>query len=163
MAIDLHPDMAVLAPLLGTWQGPGAGEYPTIEPFGYLESVTFHHVGKPFFGYQQRTRGAHHGLPMHAECGYWRSAGPGRVEVVLAHPTGVAEILEGTIDDAEGRLVIDLRSTSVGTSSTAKTVDATERTFELDGDELRYTFRMSAVGQPLQHHLSAVLSRAPSS
>src|SRR4029079_12317325 len=41
---DLHSGVAVLAPLLGTWSGHGAGEYPTIEPVGYLEEVTFAHV-----------------------------------------------------------------------------------------------------------------------
>lgn len=154
---DLHPGVTALAPLLGTWTGRGAGDYPTIDPFGYLEEVTFTHTGKPFLAYTQRTR-SEDGQPMHTECGYLRSPAPGHAELIIAQPTGVTEVDEGTISTGAA-LVIELRSTSIGLSSTAKAVAAVHRSFHIIGDELTYRLDMSAVGQPMSHHLAATLHR----
>ena len=156
---ELHPDVAVLAPLLGTWEGEGAGEYPTIDDFSYIESITFAHVGKPFIAYTQRTRHPETGAPMHAESGYLRVPRPGSIEIVMAQPTGLAEIYEGAVVGGDAPLVIDVRSTSIGSTTSAKEVTITERTISITRDVLQYTFRMAAVGQPLQHHLSASLHR----
>jgi hypothetical protein len=154
-APPLHPELEPLAGLLGTWRGEGAGEYPTISPFRYDEEVRFWHVGKPFLAYVQRTWSLEDGRPLHAESGYWRAKPGGVVEVVLAHPTGIVEVLEGRLDG--GR--VELASTTVATTGTAKEVTALRRRFELDGDTLAYTVAMAAVGQPLQHHLAATLRR----
>ena len=156
---DLHPDIAVLAPLLGVWAGQGAGEYPTIKPFAYLEEVSFGHVGKPFLSYTQRTKAVDDGRPMHAEVGYLRAPAPGRIELVLAHPTGVAEIAEGTLSVEQGLIEIELEATNIGRTGSAKEVTALGRSIRVDGDELTYTLRMGAVGQPLQGHLTATLHR----
>jgi len=155
MSPDLHPDVEPIAWLLGTWTGRGHGEYPTIEPFDYDETITFTHVGKPFLVYTQRTRHAVDGRPLHGETGYWRPVASGRIELVIAHPNGLVEVSEGSIEPAK----LALQSTLVGRTGTAKDVRAVERTFTLDGDVLRYDLAMEAVGEPMTHHLHAELRR----
>ena len=157
---ELHPDVAVLAPLLGMWVGDGVGEYPTIASFGYREEVVFSHVGKPFLAYRQRTQAADDGRPLHAETGFLRTPAPGRIEVMLAHPTGITEIGEGKIQARGADLVIELASTAIGLTTSAKRVTALTRSIRVTGDELSYRLQMAAVGLPLQHHLAATLRRA---
>ena len=159
MGPELHPDLAALAPLLGEWAGRGSGEYPTIEPFDYLEEVVFGHVGKPFLTYGQKTNAVADGRPLHAETGYLRVPRPGQVELVLAHPTGVSEIELGTYREADGVIEVDVSASAIGLTPSAKQVSALARRFRIDGDELSYSVQMGAVGQPLQHHLAAVLHR----
>ena len=145
--------------MLGAWQGRGSGEYPTIEPFDYLEEVAFSHVGKPFLVYGQKTRAAVDGTPLHAETGYLRVPRPGQVELVLAHPSGITEIEVGTYTADGTAIELEMTATQIGLTPTAKEVTALGRRFRLDGDELSYSLQMGAVGQPMQHHLAAVLHR----
>src|ERR1700759_4029221 len=132
MPPDLHPDLEELAPLLGTWAGKGAGKSPTIQPFEYLEEVVFSHVGKPFLAYAQKTKAVADGKPLHAETGYLRVPEPGRVELVLAHPSGVTEIEVGSFSVTGGVIEIELATTSVGLTPTAKEVSALGRSFRID-------------------------------
>lgn len=155
--MELAPNLAPVAALLGTWRGEGAGEYPTIEPFSYTEEVAFTNVGKPFLHYVQRTWSPS-GSPMHTETGYLRLPGDGSVELVLAQPTGQSEIAQGTLSDDGGRLVIELVA-KVMNSPSAKHVESTRRRYEISGDQMTTTFAMAAVGQPMTHHLSSGLRR----
>lgn len=151
----IHPEISQLGFLLGTWRGKGAGQYPTIESFEYLEETVFGHVGKPFLTFVQRTKHLD-GTPLHTESGYLRPAPDGGVEFVIAIPSGILESLDGTVSGTS----LDLTSVDVVRSATAKDVTATTRTYAVDGNTLTYDIAMEAVGQPLTHHLHANLERA---
>ncbi len=166
----LHVLCAPLAGLVGTWRGEGAGVYPTIPSFGYGEEIAFAHNGKPFLAYSQRTwaldasDAGPAGRPLHAETGYLRpqpgphpASGPHTglpVELVLSMPTGHLELGSASWRDGVLRSVATITCTP-----SAKVVTDVVRELTLDGDELRYTLAMAAVGLPLQGHLTATLSR----
>ena len=175
--MDLHPDCEQLGFLLGVWRGAGEGSYPTIESFGYTEEVTFSHVGKPFLGYTQKTKHAVSGAPLHAEAGYLRAVGAGRVEFVVVQPSGIVELHSGTVDRGtvdrgtvdrgtvdEGALVLQLDG--VHTTPTAKSVTDVHRQIWVEQHAgvttLAYQVSMAAVGEPLTHHLRATLVQQPS-
>ena len=133
--MDLHPAVAHLAPLLGIWRGAGRGDYPTIDPFEYTEEVTIGHVGKPFLAYNQRTKSAD-GTPMHAECGYWRPAGQRGLELLIVHPSGIAEILVGTVTETHYGLLVMLHAGaggSVGAAGAEGTAEAGGRVGGAEG------------------------------
>ncbi len=144
-----------IAFLLGTWRGEGSGDYPTIQPFRYREEVRFSHTGKTFLVYTQRTEALDDGRPLHSEAGYLRSLGNGRLELVIAQPIGFAEIELGTVVGTR----IELESTQVLRTPTAKPVTAIARKIWLDGDTLRYELSMAISGGALVHHLTATLRR----
>ncbi len=157
----LHPELDALGILVGTWRGTGRGDYPTIEPFEYDEEIVIGHVGKPFLSYRQTTRraGDHPdaGEGLHTETGYFRAAGPGRAELVIAQPSGIVEIQEGTIEGG----AIRLSGTTVATTSTAKEVRTVERRIDVAGATMTYELWMGAVGRSHQFHLVAELVRDP--
>ena len=159
MLVALHPNTEPFAFLVGTWTGAGSGEYPTIASFDYTETITFAHVGKPFFAYTQKTNAVDDGRGLHVETGYWRFPSPVKAEFVVAHPTGIVEVEEGKFVPSETGGRFYLHTTTIGRTESAKKVDALARVFDVDGDSMHYTVTMAAVGRPIQHHLSATLQR----
>ena len=111
----LHQDLEPLAFLLGTWRGEGKGEYPTIDPFDYGEELTFEHVGDTFLLYAAVAAGRpQDGAPIHFERGFLRPGDDGRVEFTLAHPIGLTEVAEGSLDGT----AFELASTAIGRTGT---------------------------------------------
>ena len=151
----LHPALEPLEFLLGTWKGKGAGSYPDIADFDYLEVVSFSHVGKPFLSYVQGTRDASTGQPLHAETGYLRPVGDDRAELLIAQPSGIMELLDVELSGSSFRAT----STTVVQAPTAKQVDAVLRIVTVTRNEMHYELHMAAMGHPLLPHLEAVLIR----
>ncbi|MGI5225418.1 FABP family protein [Actinoallomurus sp. CA-142502] len=159
MEPELHPDLEPLKFLLGDWEGAGVGGYPNIESFRFGQEISFRHIGKPYLIYTSRTWRLDDegklGAPLAQESGYWRAHSGGRIELVLAHPTGIAEIYIGNVISTR----VELRTDVVARTETAKEYTAGHRLYGLIGEDLGYAYDMAAEGQSLQSHLSAQLKR----
>jgi len=156
---DLHKDLVPLAFLLGNWAGAGVHDFPGSEKCNFGQEVTFSENGKPFLHYLSRSwlldDEGNQVRPLAQETGYWRPEADGSLEVVLAHPTGYAEIWIGSADGAK----IELQTDVVARTETAKDYTAGHRLYGLVDGDLLWAYDMAAVGQPLQPHLSATLKR----
>ena len=161
--MDIHVDIEPISFLLGIWEGNGVGIYPTIDDFSYREEISFvAPPGKPFLHYSQKTwRAEGHpeaGTPLHTECGYVRPVEGGGAELVIAQPSGIAEVHSGSVDESTVSFTSDL----VSMTRTAKEVISVDRMISVVGDKLSYEMWMGAVGQPHQLHLKASLQRVSS-
>lgn len=156
---ELHPDLEPVRFLLGDWEGAGVGGYPTIESFRFGQEISFTHIGKPYLIYQSRTwrldEEGRLGEPLAIESGYWRPQPDNRIEVILAHPTGIAEIYVGEITGTRVELATDVVARTEG----AKEVTGGRRLYGLIGADLGYAYDMAGMGQGLQSHVSAQLKR----
>jgi len=156
----LHPLLALLAFLVGTWHGEGVGGYPDIDDFPYAQEVSFVPLpGKPAMAYSSRTWRPGSLEPLATEVGFWRMAGPEDepvVELMLAHPFGVVEVYVGTVTGT----TIELTSNVTVRTATARDVERSERLYGLVEGDLAYAVDMAAEGHPLGPHLSARLVRS---
>ena len=98
------------------------------------------------------------GSPVHLERGFLRPAGPGRVELVLAHPLGITEVAEGTVQGAR----VEVASTDVGLTATAGAVTELRRRIEVRDDTMRNETHMAMRAVPLMSHVRARLERLTS-
>lgn len=155
----LPPELVPLAWLVGHWEGAGVGDYPTIESFRFGQRLELDVVpGKPYLVHSSTSWLLdENGLlvrQLARETGYWRPQPDGSLEVVLAHPTGIAEVWLGAVT---GRRA-ELRTDAVVRTASAKPYTAGHRLYGLiDGGDLGFVFEMAAMGSSLRPHLSAQL------
>ncbi|HEY2834778.1 MAG TPA: FABP family protein [Sporichthyaceae bacterium] len=157
---DLHPLCVPLAFLLGAWEGEGVVEYPTIQRTLFGQRIEFSQNGKPFLYYTSRTWALDEDgkplRPLAMETGFWRPGEGGVLEVLLTHPTGFLEALEGEIRGP----VIEIATRKVVKVESAKDYRRGHRLYGLVEGRLGWVYEMEAMGLPLQPHVSAQLERA---
>lgn len=155
----LHPDLAAVAWLVGRWEGSGKATYPGTEDVDFGQQIDFAHNGGPYLHYLSQTFTVDNDgravAPLSMETGFWRPQRDGSIEVVLAQPTGYAEVWYGTIRGAR----IELTTDAVMRTASAEEYTAGRRLYgQVEGD-LLWTFDKAAGGHPLQSHQWARLRR----
>jgi len=156
---DLHEALVPLEWLIGTWWGFGVVGYPTIEGANYEQEIIFSHDGRPVLAYESKSwiigDDGERLRPSHRETGWWRPQPERKLEVLIAHPTGIVEVYVGEIAFHK----IELASDVIARTETAKSVTAMKRLYGKVEEDLAYAIDMAAVEQPLQSHLSARLKK----
>ena len=151
----------ILHLLVGEWSGTGRGEFPTIEPFDYLETLRFSSDHRPFVHYEQKTQRRNSAqadyIPSHWESGFIRLLPDGQVELVNVQGGGRLERLIGSLEQTTTGFILHLGRASF--LNDARMLE-TRRTFILEGDTLHYTQDMGTTAVPgAAHHVEATLKR----
>ena len=151
----------ILALLEGTWTGKGRGEFPGVTSFDYRETLTFTRRDEHSLTYEQKTQKRYDGqaeyLPSHGETGSIQRLETNELELVNAQGGGRSEVLVGTIEKLGELLRIRFVSKSI--NNDPRMISST-RTFELEGDTLRYEMGMHTTKvEQLTPHLKISLQR----
>jgi hypothetical protein len=154
VSVELPVALEPIAFLLGIWRGEGEGEYPGVDPFRYTEELSFEHVGDAFL-LVTGSSWTPEGEPLHFERGTLRPVDGGRVDLTLAHPIGVAEVAEGTVEGTS----VSLSSTAIVRTATGAPVTEVARRYRLEGDDLTYELDMAMEGVERTFHVRATLGR----
>lgn len=144
----------------GTWTGNGRGQFPTVTSFGYRETLVFTRRDEKILAYEQRIQKLYDGqsewLESHWENGFIRILESGELELTSAQ-IGRTEVLAGTIEATKDMIRIHFVSKAI---TNDPRMISSARTFELEGDTLRYEMEMhtTKVDQSTPH-VKIVLQR----
>ena len=151
----------ILDLLEGTWKGEGRGYFPGVTSFDYREALIFTRRDEKILAYQQRTQKLYDGqteyLQSHWESGFISSLENGDLQLVNVQIGGRSEILIGTIESLDGIFRIHFVSKTL---SNDPRMISSARTFELEGDALRYEMEMQTTKvEQSNPHLKIALQR----
>ena len=132
----------VLGLLEGTWQGEGRGHFPTVTSFDIRATLVFTRRDEKTLAYEQRNQKRYDGqtewLESHWESGFIRILENDELELTSAQ-IGRVEVLIGSIESLD--IMFRIHFVSKVISNDPRMISSA-RTFELEGDSLRYEMEM---------------------
>ena len=156
----MAPELLGLAWMVGHWEGTGHGEIDG-ETREFAVAVDFTENGAAYLHYiMQWFATDDAGSPtrcLGVETGFWRPKADGQVEVVIAHPEGVAEVYIGQISGAR----IEIRTDLVARTTTADVpVTGGHRLYGNVESDLMFAYDRGTADQDLRPYVWARLARA---
>jgi hypothetical protein len=139
--------------LEGRWKGEGRGQFPGVTSFDYRETLVFPRRDEKTLAYEQRTQKLYDGqteyLQSHWENGFLRILENGELELVSAQ-IGRSEVLMGSVESTDGMFRLHFVSKTI---TNDPRMVSSARSFELEGDTLRYEMEMQTtkVNQSTPH------------
>jgi hypothetical protein len=154
MSSSATTSIQILDFLEGTWKGEGRGGYPDVTSFDYRETLVFTRRDEKTLAYEQRAQKRYDGqsewLQSHWENGFISTLDSGDLQLVNIQIGGRNEELIGTIEATDS--VFRIHFVSKNLNNDPRMISSA-RTFELEGDTLRYEMEMQTtkVNQPTSH------------
>lgn len=147
--------------LEGTWKGEGRGEFPGVTSFGYRETLVFTRRDEKILAYEQRTQKLYDGqteyLQSHWENGFLSILENDDLQLVNIQIGGRNEVLVGNVESLNRMFRIHFVSKTLNNDPR---MISSARTFELEGDTLRYEMEMHTTKvNESTHHLKIALQR----
>ena len=140
--------------LEGTWRGEGRGQFPTVTSFDYRETLVFTRRDEKTLAYEQRAQKRYDGgteyLESHWENGFISILENDDLQLVNIQIGGRSEVLVGTIESLDAIFRVHFVSKTL---TNDPRMVSSARTFELEGDTLRYEMEMQTtkVNQSTPH------------
>jgi hypothetical protein len=154
---------SLLRMFAGEWTGTGRGGCPGVEPFEYVEILSFlFDESRPLIlQYMQKTSRRSAGqtdyVPSHWETGFLRLLSDTEVELVNAQSSGRLEVLGGSLETTSAGAVLRLESRAFANDAR---MQAATRLITLNVNQLHYTLHMRTTAVPeTALHLEATLTR----
>lgn len=147
--------------LEGAWEGEGRGQFPGVTSFNFHETLIFTRRDEKTLAYEQRTQKLYDGqteyLSSHWENGFISILQDGELQLANIQVGGRNEILVGRVEFLDKKYRIHFVSKVLNNDPR---MISSARTFELEGDTLRYEMEMhtTKVGRSTSH-LKIVLQR----